>query len=63
MTCEHCAASVTKAIKKIDPSAVVEVDVANATVAVESAMDDKEVCAAIRSAGYEPVADSIQGTQ
>jgi copper chaperone len=53
MTCEHCAASVTKAIKKSDPGAVVKADVANATVAVDSALDDEGICAAIRAAGYE----------
>ncbi|MCO5081369.1 MAG: heavy-metal-associated domain-containing protein [Rhizobiaceae bacterium] len=52
MTCGHCAAAVTKAVKDVDASAVVQVDLATKTVAVSTAADPSKVSAALADAGY-----------
>lgn len=52
MTCGHCAAAVTKAVKDVDASAVVQVDLATKTVAVRTAADPGKVSAALADAGY-----------
>jgi copper chaperone len=52
ISCGHCAGAVTKAIKALDPQAEVKVDVAGKTVAVETAMPDSAVAAALAKAGY-----------
>lgn len=52
MTCGHCAAAVTKAVKGIDTSATVDVDIATKTVAIHTTADPGKVSAALASAGY-----------
>lgn len=52
MTCGHCAATVTKAVKEVDGSAVVEIDLPSKTVAVKTAADAAKVGAALADAGY-----------
>lgn len=52
MTCGHCAAAVKKAVRSVDPAAVVDVDLATGTVTVETGADDGRIGDAIRSAGY-----------
>lgn len=57
MTCGHCVAAITRAVKALDPVAVVEVDLAQHRVRVvtrEAAQDT--LAHAIRDAGYTPVA-------
>lgn len=53
MMCQHCVDRVTKTIVAIDPKARVNVDLDTKTVSVDGALSDKDVCSAIRSAGYE----------
>lgn len=52
MTCGHCAAAVTKAVKGIDASAAVDVDLATRTVAVRTVADLDKVRAALADVGY-----------
>lgn len=57
MSCGHCVAAVTAAVRQVDPGAEVVVDVAAGRVAVAGAAGPERVAAAIRAAGY-PVADA-----
>lgn len=56
MTCGHCAATITRAVKNLDPHAAVQVDLATHRVAIDSAQADAaELAVGIREAGYTPV--------
>jgi copper chaperone len=55
MTCGHCAATITKAVKAIDPAAQVQIDLGAHRVQVESAKAADEIAGAIREEGYTPV--------
>lgn len=52
MTCGHCAATVTKAVKAVDSEATVNVDLAAKTVAVNSSAPLEVVRSVIAEAGY-----------
>ncbi|MBY0240845.1 MAG: heavy-metal-associated domain-containing protein [Burkholderiaceae bacterium] len=52
MTCGGCAASVTRAVQRLDTAAKVEVDLAAKTVRVASSRTVDEVRAAIADAGF-----------
>ena len=52
LSCGHCASTVSKAIKAIDPEPEVQVDVAGKTVTVETAQPASAVAAALAGAGY-----------
>lgn len=52
MTCGGCAASVTRAVQRLDAAAKVEVDLAVKTVKVASSRTLDEVRAAITDAGF-----------
>ncbi len=52
MTCGHCVASVTKAVKALDPAAEVKADLASKTVSVETALPAAAVAMALDQAGY-----------
>jgi copper chaperone len=54
MTCGHCISVITKAIKGVDASASVNIDLATHRVDVASAADAAKFSAAIRQAGYTP---------
>lgn len=54
MTCGHCAAAIEKAVKAVDPSAGVNVDLGAKTVRTDSSHAQAELTEAIREAGYEP---------
>jgi copper chaperone len=57
MTCSRCAGSITRAIKSVDPSSRVAVDLATFTVEIEPAKASaKQLSDAIRRAGYSPIA-------
>jgi copper chaperone len=57
MSCGHCVATITEAVKAVDPGARVEVDLAARAVRIEPAGADARALAdAIREAGYSPVA-------
>ena len=52
MTCGHCEAAVTRAIKQIDGGAEVKIDRANNLVEVDSTQPREALAAAIREEGY-----------
>lgn len=52
MTCGHCAAAVTKAIKSVDPAAVASIDLNMRKASVETKADPNTVGAALDEAGY-----------
>jgi copper chaperone len=53
MTCGHCAASVERAVRSVDPRAAVSIDLARQEVAIQTAAEERLVAGALRSAGYE----------
>jgi len=52
MTCGHCVATVTKAIKAVDAGAEVKTDLASKTVTVESAAPAAALSKAMDQVGY-----------
>ena len=52
MTCSHCAGVITKAIKTLDQTAIVEADLGSKVVSVQSSAPAKEVSMAVNDAGY-----------
>ena len=57
MTSARCGGVVTKAIKEVDRSALVRVDMATFTVEIEpSSATARQLSDAIKRAGYSPVA-------
>ncbi len=52
MTCGHCVATVEKAVKSVDGSAKVNIDLGTHAVRVESDKPATEFAAAIAGAGY-----------
>lgn len=53
MTCGHCEAAVTRAIKQLDAAAEVQIDRAANRVQVQSSQPREAIAAAIREEGYE----------
>jgi copper chaperone len=58
MSCQHCVAAVTQAIREHDAAAQVQVDLPAGKVAVESGAPAETLKAAIDDAGYTVVAVS-----
>lgn len=56
MTCNHCAATITKAVKEVDASGRCEVDLAGKRVRIESPRPAEAFRAAIEDAGFTPEA-------
>ena len=54
MTCGHCAATITKAVRAGIPGAVIEADLASKTVWVTGTTDLAAVRVLIAGAGYTP---------
>lgn len=55
MSCGHCVAAITKAVKDVDANGKVDVDLGAKRVRIESSHAAKEFSAAIEEAGYTPV--------
>ena len=55
MTCGHCAATITRAVTEIEPTAKVNIDLATHRVRITAAGEAQRFEAAIRDAGYTPV--------
>ncbi|MBZ6076109.1 heavy-metal-associated domain-containing protein [Microvirga puerhi] len=53
MTCQGCVDAVTKAIRRLDPEARVEVDLAHGRVHIQTRSQAIEVAQALDAAGYE----------
>jgi len=57
MTTPRCGGAITKALKAVDHSALVRVDLATFTVEIEpSRANARQLSDAIKQAGYSPVA-------
>lgn len=54
MTCGHCVSTITKAVKKEDPKAKVEINLGQHLVRIESALSQEEIAQQIAEAGYTP---------
>jgi copper chaperone len=52
MTCAHCARAVTQAVRRLDPAATVDVDLAGGRVTVDAGASRERIAAAIREEGY-----------
>lgn len=52
MTCGHCVAAVTKAVKAIDPEARVDVDLPTKRVQIDTAKPVAVLTRALEEAGY-----------
>lgn len=52
MSCGHCTARVTQAVKSVDADARVEVDLPGRQVRIESACELTEITSALAEAGY-----------
>ena len=55
MTCGHCVATITKAVKEVAPAAEVDIDLGQHRVRIDDAADAMRIEDAIRDAGYTPV--------
>ncbi|QND64673.1 heavy-metal-associated domain-containing protein [Mesorhizobium loti] len=53
MSCGHCASTIEKAVKSVDPAAKVIVDLGSSMVAVETKADETAIRDVIKSAGYD----------
>lgn len=53
MSCGHCASTIDKAVKSVDPAARVTVDLGSSTVAVDTRADETAIRDVIKSAGYD----------
>jgi len=54
MTCGHCVAAVTKAIKAQDADATVNISLADKRVTVETTEPREAIAATLSDAGYPP---------
>jgi copper chaperone len=52
MSGDHCAQTISRAFREVDPTAKVEIDLAGGEVAVQSTSDPSRVARAIEPAGY-----------
>ncbi|MBA2676141.1 MAG: heavy-metal-associated domain-containing protein [Ramlibacter sp.] len=50
----HCASTVAKTCKLVDPDAKVEVDLGSKKLSVQSVEDRQEFAEALKEAGYPP---------
>jgi len=53
MNCGHCASTIEKAVKSVDPGAQITIDLSKATVAISTSSNGKTISQAIKQAGYE----------
>ncbi len=56
MSCGGCAASIEKAVKSVDQTAKVAIDIGTKRVDIDSAIDAGKIAAAIKAAGYDTTA-------
>ncbi len=54
MTCGHCVAAVTKALKEQDADATVSISLADKCVTVETTEPREAIAACLTEAGYPP---------
>lgn len=56
MSCGHCVAAITQALKAADAQAQVNVDLDTRTARVDSSLPREALAAALAEAGYPPAA-------
>ncbi len=56
MTCNHCASTITRAVKDVDAEGKCEIDLGSKRVRISSSRPAEEFVAAIQEAGYTPEA-------
>ncbi len=56
MNCGHCTKTITQAILKIDPQAVVETNIPEQLVTITSSLQASALSAAVTKAGYDVIA-------
>ena len=56
MTCGHCVATITNAVRQQDANAQIEIDLPQHLVRIETSADAGGIEQAIRDAGYTPLA-------
>jgi copper chaperone len=54
MSCGHCVAAITQAIKTADAAARIDIDLAAKTVNVDSILPRETLAATLTEAGYPP---------
>lgn len=54
MRCGGCVATITDAIRALDPAARIEADIAARTVSIDSEKSQEEIVMAMTEAGYPP---------
>lgn len=54
MSCGHCVAAISEALKAADPQARIEIDRDARTASVDSTLPRDTLAAALREAGYPP---------
>ncbi len=54
MTCGHCVAAITEALKAADPQARVEVDLGRQSAQVDSPLPRETLATTLAEAGYPP---------
>ena len=54
MRCGGCVATITDAIRALDPAARIEADIAARTVSIQSEKSQEEIVMAMTEAGYPP---------
>lgn len=54
MTCGHCASTITRALKALDPQARIEISLGDRRVRVDTVASEAEVLTSIVEAGYAP---------
>ena len=54
LSCNHCVASVTKAIRAIDADARIDIDLPAKRVSIDSACDVPTLARVLDEAGYPP---------
>jgi copper chaperone len=56
MTCDGCVAAVTRTVRRLDPGAEVEVDLAHGRARIHTRAQSLEVAQALSKAGYQATA-------
>lgn len=55
MTCQHCVRTVTETVRRVDPQATLDIDLATHRVQIGSAQPRPAFDAALAEEGYAPV--------
>ena len=54
MTCGHCVRTVTETVQRIDPGAVLQIDLPNHLVRIDSIQPAQQFSLALAEEGYAP---------